>query len=263
MKNCYCIHCGYKNDIQNKYCNHCHKKLKEKDHALYQYIFEQSIDDIKDNTVSSIIDKVKFFIRKYLYGIIISLTVVATVGVNISVRNQNRDFIAQEKPKLSNNLIQYTSSDALLETFKDAYLHQDVKTLYTLMYDTNFAKEANHLGLYPSKNSVITDIDIFTKSSPRILYSTISLNDVSDIESYGEIAVKLKDSGYQLYCAPLSFVYYEDNNDMMREITFFDYDFFLVNIEGNYYIAGIVYFNEPSRLEKFYDVLGDVSLYDL
>lgn len=263
MKNCYCIHCGYKNDMQNKYCHHCHKKLKEKDHALYQYIFEQSIDDIKDNAVSSIIDKVKFFIHKYLYGIMISLTVVATVSVNIAVRNQNSDFIVQEKPKLSDSFMKYTSTDTLLETFKNAYLRQDIKTLYTLMYDTNFVKEANQLGLYPSKNSLMTDIDIFTKSSPHILYSATSFNGVSNIESYGDIAVKLKDSAYSLYYASLSFVYYAENNNEMEEITFFDYDLFLVNIEDNYYIAGIVYLNEPSRLEKFYDVLGDVSLYDM
>lgn len=263
MKSCYCIHCGYKNDIKSKYCNHCHKKLKEKDHVLYQYIFEQSIDDIKDNAVSSIIDKVKFLIHKYLYGIIISLTVVATISANILVRNQNSDFIAMEKPKVSDNIIKYTSGDTLLETFQEAYLNQDVKTLYTLMYDTNFVKEANQLELYPSKSNVITDIDIFTKSSPRILYSISNLNDISDIESYGDVAVKLKNSGYQLYDASVSFVYYAEKDGVKEEITFFDYDFFLVNIEGNYYIAGIVYFNDDSRLERFYDVLGDVNLYDL
>lgn len=266
MKKCYCIHCGYKNSIKNKYCQHCHKKLKEKDHALYHYIFEQSVDDMKDNVISSIVDKIKFFIKKYLYGVIISLTIIASVVTNIVIRNSNDEYITHDKPIFNENVTKYTSSDALLEEFKRAYLQKDLNTLYALMYDTNFIKDAQRLGLNPSKNGLIENIDIFNKSNPKILYSISNLNEVNNIEAYGEVATKLKNNGYDLYLATLTLVYYAKSNnesESLQEITFFDYDLLLVNIEGNYYIAEIVYYNDLERLNQFYDMSGDVSMYDM
>lgn len=51
------------------------------------YLLDQTNSDIKGTTIDKFIDKLKYFIKKYLYAIILSITVIVSIVMNIVVCN--------------------------------------------------------------------------------------------------------------------------------------------------------------------------------
>lgn len=90
-KNIYCYYCGTKNDIKDKKCISCNKKLNDKDHEFRNYVLGKSLDEAYDQIEETIFDFIKAFLKKYLYGIAISISVVGAVAV--TVLNNNEEIV--------------------------------------------------------------------------------------------------------------------------------------------------------------------------
>lgn len=262
MKKIYCIHCGKKNPSSNKYCNYCHKKLKERDRVLYDYIFDQTLSDIKDNALGTFFDKIKYILKKYLYGIILSITVVTSVVSNIVIRN-NYSEVVEEKPIfIPKEVIKYNSPNDLMLAFDNYFIAKDEENIKMLLFDNVYPSESLSLGIDTSKmpyvydSSVIKDInlvnniDYFSQDNMKIMYNVMDMKEVpsDELKYYGDLVVKLVESSIDTYVAETSFVYY---NELGEEETYFDLDFILISKDNSYYIAGINYYNPDNRIEEF------------
>lgn len=262
MEKIYCIHCGKVNDSSNKYCSYCHKRIKEKDRVLYDYIFDQTKDDIKDNVISTIFDKIKYFLKKYLYGIILSITVVAGIVSNIVVRNNYSEVVDAKPNFIPRAIVKYSSPNDLMEAFNNYYMSGDKDSLKLLLFDTIYPEESKTLGIDTSKMpyyndstiikniSLIDDIDSFLKDNMEILYDIVDMKDIpsDELEYYSDLAVKFSQDGFDTYNAFTTFVYY---NSSGAEEIYFDLEFVLIKKDDSYYIAEISYFNPDNRIETF------------
>lgn len=259
MKECYCIHCGFKNKLKDKYCVNCHKKLKERDKALETYIFEQSIDDIKDNFIGSIFDKIKFLIKKYAYGVILSVAIVSS-AVTYMVVNGDNNIVVTEKPVFEKFNVDLKNIQSIMTNLETYFRNQDLNKLSSLMYDTYFQEDAQKLKINPMHNKLIDNIKIFNNSTYDFLYdldSLIMLNGRDDSKYYGEVANILQSQNLETYNLSFTLLYLEANTK--ETITFFDFDLVLVKIAENYYIADVTYYNDEARLEEFIKANGNIN----
>lgn len=261
MKKIYCIHCGKKNNKKNKYCNFCHQKLKEKDRVLFDYLFDQSLSDMKDTVISNAFDKIKYFLKKYLYGIVLSITVVTSVVSNIIIRNDYSQVV-DSKPIFNKKVfVKYNSADNFMQAFTHYYTIKDKDSIKMMLFDNAYPEKSITLSIDTSKMpyiydessikdiSLIEQIDTFSRDNLKIFYTIKNTKDIpsENLKYYSDLAVRLVREEIDTYIAETTFVYYDNDG----EETYFDLDFVLVNIEDSYYIAGIYYLNPDDRIEDF------------
>lgn len=85
MKNkIYCIYCGKKNNMNDKKCKYCGKLLNEKEHEFIDFILEEAGDKVKGSLFDKIILIMKNLVTKYLYGTILTVSIVGAVGSTIA-----------------------------------------------------------------------------------------------------------------------------------------------------------------------------------
>lgn len=95
MKKCYCPSCGIVNNIKNKKCMKCDAKLKPYDEYLVKLLYNQVESDIRGGIVSSILA----FLKAHTYGVLFSITLLATVIPNIVIASK-QDHIVDTKPEI-------------------------------------------------------------------------------------------------------------------------------------------------------------------
>ena len=95
MKKCYCPSCGIVNNIKNKKCMKCDAKLKPYDEYLVKLLYNQVEGDIRGGIVSSILA----FLKAHTYGVLFSITLLATVIPNIVIASK-QDHIVDTKPEI-------------------------------------------------------------------------------------------------------------------------------------------------------------------
>ncbi len=94
----YCIYCGKENKETENSCVSCGRKLISKDHLLKDYIKAHVIDEASGKMVDTIGDFIQAFVKKYLYGIVLAISIVATTTslVTHSIINQKENLAYQE-----------------------------------------------------------------------------------------------------------------------------------------------------------------------
>lgn len=96
MKKIYCVYCGEKHDIKDIKCKKCNKKLNPKENLFFDYIK----DKIKSNIGDNIIETIKNLITSYLYGTILTATIIFTV-VSVVITNDDEHVLeVTKKPTL-------------------------------------------------------------------------------------------------------------------------------------------------------------------
>lgn len=99
MKNSiYCVHCGKKNEIsKDKECMLCKKNLYEKNHELKDYLYEKVKDEISGNIEENILGFITALIKKYLYGIIVTASVVfAVTSVTVNAIKERSNTVNEK-----------------------------------------------------------------------------------------------------------------------------------------------------------------------
>ncbi len=74
----YCVYCGKENREEEKKCISCGKVLDAKDHLLKEYIKAHLLEEGSGKVLDTFKDVAQAFVKKYLYGIVLSLSIVAT-----------------------------------------------------------------------------------------------------------------------------------------------------------------------------------------
>lgn len=98
QNNIYCLHCGKKNNIENKVCSFCNKKLNEKDHEFRDYLKDKLKDEIPGTIEDNFFSYLSAFLKKYLYGILVSISIVTVTTTILVTREQSPETIVTKKP---------------------------------------------------------------------------------------------------------------------------------------------------------------------
>lgn len=256
MKECYCNHCGTKNQRNNKKCDKCHQKLYEHDHVLIDYLLDQAVDEVKGNAKSKIFDNIKYFLKKYLYGVILSITVVAGITANIIV-NKNAQNITNVKPNYKNNeVIKYQSTNDLIIAFNNYYINKDISGLSTLMLENSFESVAEQLNSNTSNHLIFQNIDLFNLHNPLIGFNIFPLRKIIDSDGSTTRAKKYADLGFDDADFVVNRLIYEYNG---IDYPLFDFNFIVVSIDNYYYISEIFLVSEE-RLKIYKEKNGDLSI---
>lgn len=118
MKNkIYCVHCGKKNEIsKNKECMLCKKNLYEKNHELRDYLCSKVKDEISGNIEENILNLITSLIKKYLYGVVVTASVVfAVTSITVNALNNKQNVT------YTNEKVQFTEAsneDRILGCFE-------------------------------------------------------------------------------------------------------------------------------------------------
>ena len=91
----YCAFCGAKNDIKDKKCKKCNKKLNPKNKLFREYLKDHVKDDVKSNLEDDIIGIITEWIKAHLFGIFFTAA-VALIAVGV-VLNENGLSATQKK----------------------------------------------------------------------------------------------------------------------------------------------------------------------
>jgi len=100
--NIYCVHCGKKNEVlkQNKNCMLCKKNLYEKSHELRDYLYDKVKDEVKGNIEENVINFITALIKKYLYGITVTASVVfAATSITVNAINKPETELTNIAPQ--------------------------------------------------------------------------------------------------------------------------------------------------------------------
>lgn len=76
----YCIYCKEENSKKNIWCSKCKKLIWFQRHPLIDYIFNNTKDNIIDETSGNIFDFIKDFLISHLYGISLAATLLFTTA---------------------------------------------------------------------------------------------------------------------------------------------------------------------------------------
>ena len=118
----YCVFCGEKNNPQEKKCKKCKEDLNPKNHLLKDYLKEHLQDDIKENIEDSILDLLKLWIIKHLYGIAITCAILLTGGIFIGKGIQEHRIKQSLEP-----VLEYQEKEIKKEVCEDKNLVDKIK----------------------------------------------------------------------------------------------------------------------------------------
>lgn len=275
-KYCYCNHCGAKNKIDAKKCTQCHQKIKINNYPLTDYLLDQTKDDIQSTVLDSVFDKIKYFIKKYLYGIVMTITIVGGVTANVIIRA--KEEVVTEKPKITFNYKEYKDVPSVYNDIVKYLKNADEAGLKSLLFETHYPEEASSLGINASDNILftLTRDGVFSKGYSDI--NEIIVDDITQMlehnrkycEPSGERCVDMSNNNYNVYNYYLLAGFYADIGlsddetfaDNVDGKTFFgkyDFDLFFVEVDGNYYLLDITINHYDEAIAK---AKGDLSLVD-
>lgn len=75
----YCPHCGQVQEPEATVCPYCHKALDEKEHLFREYLINHTKDKLKGSAEDKLYDLIKNFLVSHLYGVVVTITLAATV----------------------------------------------------------------------------------------------------------------------------------------------------------------------------------------
>lgn len=104
MDKIYCVYCGCENEIEDKKCKKCKKKLNPKNTPWKDYIYKHIKSTLKDKAQDNIFSLIINFVKSHLYGTFMSIALISTgiLGI-VNVISDNRDSYIEnvtEKPIL-------------------------------------------------------------------------------------------------------------------------------------------------------------------
>lgn len=275
-KYCYCNHCGTKNKIDVKKCVKCNQKLKIKNHPLTDYLLDQTKDDVKSSILDTVFDKIKYLIRKYLYGIVMTITIIGGVFANVIVRADVQ--VVTEKPNITFKYKEYKDVPSIYNDMVKYLKNADEAGLKSLLFETHYREEASSLGINVSDNIIFTLTrdgvfkNNYSEMNEMIVddITQLSENNRKYCEPSGKRCVDMSNNDYNVYNYYLLVSFYaniglsddETFADNVDGKTFFgkdDFDLFFVEVDGNYYLLDITVNHYDEEIAK---AKGDLSLVD-
>lgn len=261
---CYCNHCGKEQGKKRGKCTYCSENKKIKNKLFIDYLLDQTESDIKDKLIDNFVDKVKYFIKKYLYAIILSITVLSSIVINVIVRNDME--IVHEKPIIETKEIEYYDIDSLINDIKNFMSVSDVTSIKKLLYQNNFSVEANNLGI-DALDSVFfrhTEIGAFQKSNIEINVSEDNekFTITKYCKDYKEDCIEnLETSGHEFFSVSFYVGFYlpDYNGEEKTWVGKDDFEFIVAKVDDKYYLADIVTYISDPYIES---VDGDASKLD-
>ena len=79
----FCIWCGNEIKPGSKFCPKCGKQQTDEENQLIDWLIAHTKDKLKGDAESSLFDAIKNFILSHLYGTLMSIAIVAAVGVTV------------------------------------------------------------------------------------------------------------------------------------------------------------------------------------
>ena len=146
MNKIYCIFCGEENNSKDKKCKNpkCGKELNPKSHLYRTYIYEKFKEDIGNSIFSHIIS----FLRRNLYGIIMSASIIATVSI-IIVNGLSNSYITElkEEPifEYATKVGPYSgaglSNEQIVNRYVDLLQNNNIEEAKTLLAENYLSKD--------------------------------------------------------------------------------------------------------------------------
>lgn len=99
MKNVFCVHCGKKNKAKTKICTKCKKKLNPRKKLFMDYIINHIKDFFLGNVDGKITNFIYSFIKRHLYGLILTATLIFTGTILIDTYEVINEDINQVNNK--------------------------------------------------------------------------------------------------------------------------------------------------------------------
>lgn len=134
MEKIYCIYCGRENIPSHDKCKYCGKKLKEKDHEFINYILDEIGDEIKGNFIDKFIMIMKKLTKKYLYGTLLTISVIASTTTTIYNALNNK----KEVPQIVRdeyNFQSLSNEEKLLGCYRGTNIYETDEIRYFKFYD--------------------------------------------------------------------------------------------------------------------------------
>lgn len=132
----YCIYCGKNNDADADKCKACGKKLNEKEHELLDFVIDETKEQIKGNLFDKIIAFFKSLITKYLYGTVLTVSVVTFITssvINVIANNNENSDIDVTNDKYAFN--ELSDAEKLTGCWIGHSNIDDTATYYVKFYD--------------------------------------------------------------------------------------------------------------------------------
>ena len=82
-KECHCHRCGARIAEGDLYCAACGKKQQVKNTLLLDYLISHTKDSITGKITDSIYEAIKNFLLSHLFGVVVTLSLVAAVGITV------------------------------------------------------------------------------------------------------------------------------------------------------------------------------------
>lgn len=264
MKKYYCNNCGKEQENRRGKCSYCGKNKKTNNLLFVDYLLDQTDSDIKGKLKDKLVDKLKYLIKKYLYAIILSITVIGSVVINIVVRNDIE--IVHEKPMVENVVLSYYDIDSLISDIEKFMRISDDDSIKKLLYQNNFKDDAQKLGI-DALDSVFfrhTQIGAYQKS-----YIDINVSEDNEqfsitryCKSYQDNCIENLDASGNAFFSVSFYVGFYLTNYNGEEKTWVgkdDFEFIIVKVDDKYYLADIVTYISDPYIES---VDGDASKLD-
>lgn len=273
-KICYCNHCGNQNPSDLKTCQYCNKTIKDKSILLIDYLLDETKDDIEGRAKDKLFSKIEYLIKKYLYGIVFSVTFISAVVVNIAIRTENSDRIVTDFPVVVSE--KYQSQEDLIKSLEEYMKSGNVNAIYSLLYQYNYPKEAASLGIDATtsalfshtKNNAFREGE-FLEYIPEDNWESTSrfCKERETITGYAcKRYIDVTNSKHKFYDTNILSTFYSytvENEHYQRGEKVFmgkdDFDIFIVEADGNYYLADIFDNHFDPNIEA---VKGDISKLD-
>lgn len=269
----YCNHCGAQNKIDAKKCIKCKKKLKMNNHPLTDYLLDQTKEDVQSNVLDTIFDKIKYLIKKYLYGIIMTVTIVGGVTANVLVRTE--DAVVTEKPNITFHYKEYSNVESLYNDMIGYMKNADEVGLKSLLFETHYKEEAESLEIHASDHIIftLTRDGVFKNGyneMNEIVSDDVLLLPKKYCFSYSNKCYDFSNTEYNLYDYYLLSVFYVDDDTYseptwVEEIegkTFFgknEFELFFLEKNGKYYLLDLFTYHYDKDIAE---VKGNLSLLD-
>ena len=154
----YCVHCGAENNINDKKCCKCHKKINPKSN-LVEYMKKSA----KDKTEDKILDIIKDFIKSHLYGTVLTCSIILTVTSAVVVNSQN-NYIEKvsTKPeiiKTSSYAGEGLNSEEIVRKYVEAIRTNDLDTANNLCLENFYPEVREEIVKYAQDNNLVNQYD--------------------------------------------------------------------------------------------------------
>lgn len=273
-KVCYCNHCGNKNPIELKKCQYCNKESKDRSILFIDYLLDETKDGIEGDIKDKFFEKIEYLIKKYLYGIVFSVTFISAIVVNVAIRAENPNIIVSESPVIVSK--SYQSQRDLVQSLEIFMKEGNVNGVYSLLYQYHFPEEASRLGIDATSSELFNHIKN-TAYKEAASYAYIPEEEGTSwdtMDRYCKVRegmgckqyIDVSSSKHKFYNTNVLMTFYSYNieNEFYQkgDQVFMgkdDFDIYIVEVDGKYYLADIFDNHFDPNIES---VKGDVSKLD-